>query len=114
MVDADDLVDGVDLGVGLVRVFWRVTGPYTVLLGLVGLIWGVADTLARDTWWLNAAAVFLGGLLLGWIVDLATRLVLKPLAGAFGRKPETWLGHLALGSPLCAVAIALVAYQGWI
>ena len=114
MVDTDDLVDGVDLGLGALRLWWRATGPYTVLLGLVGLIWGVADTLARDAWWLNAAAVFAGGMLLGWVVDLLTRLALKPLAGLFGRRPETWIGHLALGSPLAALAVGVVAYRGWI
>lgn len=111
---SDDLVEGVEVGVGLVRLAWRVVGPYTWLLGAVALIWAGVDVMAHDKWVPAGVALTLGGLLLGWLVDLVTRLVVRPLARLAGLRATGWRSSLALGAPVCGTAIAVLAYYDWI
>ncbi len=110
----DFLGDAIDLGVELGRVLWKTAGANTVALGLAGLAWSGYEVLTSDTWFLAVVGVTGLGLLVGWVIDLAVRLIMRPLARAGGMNPSSWRADLVLGLPLTALALWQLTSRGWI
>lgn len=110
----DDLNDGTDLFLAVARFTWRVAGPFTFLLSFGALVLAVVDTLQNDTWLLAGLLTVLVGFVFGWLVDLLTLLVMRPLAKLAGFRPATWIGDLVLGLPIAVGLMLLLASQDWL
>jgi len=110
----DDLNDGADLFLVVSRFIWRVAGPFTFLLSFGALIFAVVDMLQNDRWLIAGLLTILVGLVFGWIVDLMTLLIMRPLAKLVGFRPSTWIGDLALGLPIAVGLLLLLASQDWL
>lgn len=96
------------------RLIWCVAGPYTFLLGFGALVFGTLAIIegGGSVVW-TGIAVFCG-VLIGWVTDLLSLLICRPLAKLAGFRPQTWIGDLLLGLPIAVLGLLIIASQGWI
>jgi hypothetical protein len=110
----DDLTDEVDLLIGASRMTWKVAGPFTFLLTFIALVMAVIEVMSQDVWILKAMLTVLVGFVFGWLTDLFTLLIMRPLAKLVGIKPSTWIGDLLLGIPIALLILFMLVYLGWV
>lgn len=110
----DDLTDEVELLASAGRLTWKVAGPFTFLLTFIALVMAVIEVMQQDVWIPKAMLTVLVGFAFGWLTDLLTTLIMRPLAKLVGIKPTTWIGDLLLGVPIALLILFTLVYLGWV